>query len=73
MIKQSLVYSCDVPWCKTPSNLSDEAVLNFNGPIRRPCAPSGWRYVEGFGLLCDKHGARFDKVVEKFFTEPGPK
>lgn len=71
MVEQTLTYRCDVPECSTLPVVNSEPLFSFNGPVPRPCAPTGWRHIEHYGLLCAAHEQKFGAMVGQFFVEPG--
>lgn len=69
-VLQSLTYQCDVAGCDTPPFVETDVVY-FNSALRRPCVPNGWVYLGEIGIMCARHGAKFDVLTRKFFVEPG--
>ena len=69
-VRLSLAYQCDVAGCDTPPHV-DARDLPFHGAGARPCAPNGWLYLDQVGIMCARHGAKFEEQTQKFFTEPG--
>lgn len=69
-VLQSLTYQCDVAGCDTPPFVETDRI-EFRGAQRRPGTPNGWIYLGEFGIMCARHGAKFDTLTRKFFIEPG--
>lgn len=69
-VLQSLTYQCDVASCDTPPFVTTDRI-EFNGAQRRPCVPNGWAYLGEIGIMCARHGAKFETHARKFFVEPG--